>query len=169
MHADTKTPLPDVRLTVKDSDRRVDVTVDGKPFTSYIWPTTLKKPTLYPVRTADGVVVTRGFPPGPGERADHPHHVGLWLNYGDVNGFDFWNNSDAIKPEQAPKMGSIVHKEITRKESGKGRAELGVKTDWVTGARPDDPRGEHDVHLRGAPRRPLDRSRHAAPAHRPAR
>jgi hypothetical protein len=129
----SKPMLPDVKLTVKESDRRVDVTVDGKPFTSYVWPTTLKKPTLYPVRTGDGVVVTRAFPPGPGERADHPHHVGLWLNYGDVNGFDFWNNSDAIKPEQASKMGSIVQKEITRKESGRGKAELGVKTDWVNG------------------------------------
>jgi hypothetical protein len=132
LHAQ-KPMLPDVKLTVKESDRRVDVTVDGKPFTSYVWPTTLKKPTLYPVRTGDGVVVTRAFPPGPGERADHPHHVGLWLNYGDVNGFDFWNNSDAIKPDQASKMGSIVQKEITRKESGRGKAELGVKTEWVNG------------------------------------
>jgi Methane oxygenase PmoA len=133
LQAQAKAPAPDVRLTVKESERRVDVTVDGKPFTSYVWPTTLKKPTFYPVRTADGVVVTRGFPPGAGERADHPHHVGLWMNYGDVNGFDFWNNSDAIKPENAPKMGAIVQKEITRKESGKGRAELGVKADWVSG------------------------------------
>ena len=31
-------------------------------------------------------------------------------------------------------MGTIVHRDITRKESGRGRAELGVKTEWVTGA-----------------------------------
>src|SRR2546430_8598162 len=35
-----------------------------------------------------------------GERVDHPHHVGLWLNHGDVNGLDFWNNSDAIRSEE---------------------------------------------------------------------
>src|SRR6266478_1197004 len=83
-----------VNLKVDEAGRRVDVTVDGKPFTSYVWPTTLKKPVLYPIRTAEGTVVTRGFPlePRPGERVDHPHHVGLWLNHGDVNGFDFWNN-----------------------------------------------------------------------------
>src|SRR3954453_6215217 len=77
----------------RDADQRVDITVDGKPFTSYIYPTTIKKPVLYPIRTADGVVVTRGFPldPRPGERVDHPHHVGLWLNHSDVNGLDFWN------------------------------------------------------------------------------
>ena len=84
--------------------------VDGKPFTSYIWPGTLKKPTLYPIRSGDGVVVTRGFPPAAGERADHPHHVGLWFNYGDVNGYDFWNHSDAIHdPARLEKMGRIVH------------------------------------------------------------
>ena len=88
-----------VQVTVKEADRRVDVTVDGQPFTSYVWPTTLKKPVLYPIRTAKGTLVTRGFPLDPrrGERVDHPHHVGLWFNYGDVNGIDFWNNSDAIR------------------------------------------------------------------------
>ena len=87
-----------VTVTAHEADRRVDITIGGQPFTSYIWPTTIKKPVLYPLRTAKGVVVTRGFPldPRPGERVDHPHHVGLWFNYGNVNGYDFWNNSDAI-------------------------------------------------------------------------
>src|SRR5207302_1666839 len=102
--------------------RRVDVLVDGKPFTSYIYPTTLKKPTLYPVRAASGVVVTRGWPlePRPGERVDHPHQVGLWFDHGDVNGLDFWNNSNAIPAERAPKMGTIVHRAVRHAESGSG-------------------------------------------------
>lgn len=123
----------EVKVSVNEADRRADVTIDGKPFTSYLWPTSLKKPVLHPISTAAGVVVTRGFPPAAGERADHPHHVGLWFNYGDVNGFDFWNNSDAIKPENAAKYGTVVHKAVTRHESGKGKAALGVKADWVTG------------------------------------
>src|SRR5262245_42840788 len=100
---------PPVQVIPNAAARRVDITIDGKPFTSYIWPTTLKKPVLYPLRTAKGTIVTRGFPlePRQGERVDHPHHVGLWFNHGDVNGLDFWNNSDAIPPEQAPKMGTI--------------------------------------------------------------
>src|SRR5574341_1549704 len=97
-----------VSIVRKDTDRRVDVLIDDKPFTSYIWPTALKKPVLYPIRSARGTLVTRGFPldPRPGERVDHPHHVGLWFNYGDVNGLDFWNNSDDIPAERAPKMGT---------------------------------------------------------------
>src|SRR5438094_8587726 len=94
-----------VQVTPNEARRRVDVIIDGRPFTSYIWPTTLKKPVLYPLRTAKGTIVTRGWPldPRPGEHVDHPHHVGLWLNYENVNGLDFWNNSDAIKPADAPK------------------------------------------------------------------
>src|SRR3954465_6500053 len=89
-----------IQVVPNDAARRVDITIDGKPFTSYIYPATLKKPTLFPLRSAAGTVVTRGFPlePRKGERVDHPHHVGLWLNHGDVNGFDFWKNSQALPP-----------------------------------------------------------------------
>jgi len=124
---------PRVTLSHPSGQARIDVLVDGKPFTSYIWPGTLKKPTLFPIRSGDGVVVTRGFPPAAGERADHPHHVGLWFNYGDVNGYDFWNHSSAIvDPARLEKMGRIVHAGVTRMDSGRGHAELGVRTRWVT-------------------------------------
>jgi hypothetical protein len=122
-----------VQVTANEAAKRVDVTIDGKPFTSYIWPDTQKKPVLYPIRTAAGTVVTRGFPidPRPGERVDHPHHVGLWLNHGDVNGLDFWNNSTDIPAARAPKMGTIVHKRVVDTRSGADRGELAVEMDWV--------------------------------------
>src|SRR6185369_13937730 len=122
-----------VELQVNESAKRVDVTIDGKPFTSYIWPSTLKKPVLYPIRTAKGTLVTRGFPldPRPGERVDHPHHVGLWFNYGNVDGYDFWNNSDAIEPENRNKMGTIVHRAITAANSGADEGVLETDSDWV--------------------------------------
>jgi len=122
----------EVSLAVHEPDRRVDVTIDGKPFTSYIWPTTLKKPVLYPIRTAKGVVITRGFPlePRPGERVDHPHHVGLWFNYGNVDGYDFWNNSDAISDDRRPHMGTIYQRAIASAKSGPNGV-LEVDADWV--------------------------------------
>lgn len=122
-----------VRLVRDDAKQRVDVFVDGQPFTSYIYPTTLKKPVLFPLRSAKGTLVTRGFPlePRAGERVDHPHHVGLWFNYGDVNGIDFWNNSDAIKPADRPKMGTIVHKAVSAVRSGPDKGELETDMDWV--------------------------------------
>src|SRR2546422_877208 len=122
-----------VEVVPHDDQRRVDVTVDGKPFTAYIYPTTLKKPTLYPLRTASGTVVTRGWPlePRPGERVDHPHHVGLWFTYSDVNGLDFWNNSAAIPAARAPKMGTIAHRAVRRAEGGAGQGVLEVTAEWV--------------------------------------
>lgn len=118
------------------AQHRVTITIDGKPFTSYIWPAEVKKPVLYPIVDADGITVTRGYPldPRAGERTDHPHHVGLWFNYSNVNGFDFWNNSDAIPEARRPKMGSIVFKKIVSAESGADAGRLTAESTWVTGA-----------------------------------
>jgi hypothetical protein len=127
-------PDKGVQVVPDEAQRRVDITIDGKPFTSYIWPTTLKKPVLYPIVDADGVTLTRNFPPKPGERSDHPHHVGLWFNYSNVNGFDFWNNSDAIKPENRGKMGTIEFKKIVSAKSGAKSGDLVTESTWVTGA-----------------------------------
>ena len=122
-----------VELKSRPQERRVDVLVDGEPFTAYVWPERLAKPVLFPIRTAGGTLVTRGYPlePRPGERVDHPHQVGLWLNYGDVNGVDFWNNSEALSPEEGAKMGTIHHRAIKRAEGGPDRGTLEVASDWV--------------------------------------
>jgi len=128
-----------VKLTEDKSHRRVDITVDGKPFTSYLWPDlsdpkALKKPVLYPLIDSDGVTVTRGYPlqPRPNERVDHPHHAGLWFNYGNANGFDFWNNSDAIPAANAEKMGTVIPDEIVSAKSGK-KGDLIATSHWTTG------------------------------------
>jgi hypothetical protein len=123
-----------VTVTANESAKRVEVTIGGKPFTSYIWPDQVKKPVLDPIRSAGGTLVTRGWPlaPRPGERIDHPHHVGLWFNYENVNGLDFWNNSDAIKAEERSKMGTILHRRIVSAKGGADRGELMTESDWVT-------------------------------------
>jgi hypothetical protein len=123
-----------IQVVRDDAGKKVDIIIDGKPFTSYIYPGgALKKPTLNPLRTAKGNVVTRGYPlePRKGEPRDHPHHVGFWFNYGDVNGLDFWNNSDAIKPDQAAKYGTIVHKKIVEAKGGANQGDLSVEAEWV--------------------------------------
>ncbi len=128
-------PTSGVQVIADEAHRRVEITIDGQPFTSYIWPTSLKKPVLYPLITDEGITVTRGYPlePRPGERVDHPHHAGMWFNYGNANGYDFWNNSDAIKPENRSKMGTILQTKIVSTKSGADRGELVVESVWVTG------------------------------------
>ena len=132
-------PAKGVRVVPDEAHERVVVTIDGKPFTSYIWPSSLKKPVLYPLVSDEGITVTRGFPLEPlaDERVDHPHHAGLWFNYGNVNGFDFWNNSGAIKPEDRSKMGTIHHKAILSTKSGSEQGELVVESIWTTGQNAD--------------------------------
>src|SRR6266566_5560883 len=122
-----------VDVAPNEAARRVEVTIGGRPFTAYIWPDRLKKPVLYPLRSATGTLVTRGWPfdPRPGERVDHPHHVGLWFDYGDVNGVDFWNNSDALEHEEARKMGVIVHRAIVEARGGVESGSLVADMDWV--------------------------------------
>ena len=124
---------PRIQVVPNEVGSRVDVTIDGQPFTSYIFPRELKKPVLYPIVTAKGTAVTRTFPPdkSKGERTDHPHQVGLWFNHGDVNGLDFWNNSTAIPAEKAAGYGTIVHKRIIEAVSGNDRGELTVEMDWL--------------------------------------
>jgi hypothetical protein len=105
-----------VEMNVNEGARSVEVRFDGELFTSYIFPENLEKPVLFPVMAPGGVPVTRGFPleSREGERVDHPHHVGIWFNHGNVNGFDFWNNSFAVKPDHKDHFGRIRHEKIVR-------------------------------------------------------
>ena len=112
-------------------DKKVEVFVGGKFFTAFIYPDNMEKQSLYPIVSASGKTITRGYPlqPRPFERTDHPHHVGLWFNFGDVNGLDFWNNSFAIKAADKPKYGSVKFKKIVSENPAKG--ELVTSSNWV--------------------------------------
>lgn len=111
----------DVQVVKSATENKIDVLVNNKPFTTFLYPDTLEKPVLYPVYAADGVVVTRGFPinPKPGEPTDHPHHLGVWFNYENVNGLDFWNNSYAIPVEKKHLYGWIRTDRIVTTSGGK--------------------------------------------------
>jgi len=113
-----------------DANKKIDIKIDGELFTSYVFDGKTPKPILYPLITKSGKTVTRGFPyePRPNERVDHPHHVGLWLNYGDINGFDFWNNSYVIPEKEKLKYGTIFHEEIIESDDDSGI--LKIKASW---------------------------------------
>src|SRR5215203_3999656 len=124
------------QLVEKPDKKQLDILYDGKLLTSYCYYDSIMKPFLYPINTLDGISVTRGYPsaPRPGDRTDHPHHVGIWMNYESVNGLDFWNNSTAIPAERKDKYGTIKHDKILTHRAGKDSASLMVTADWI---RPD--------------------------------
>jgi hypothetical protein len=128
-----------VKLVDAKDKKQVDVTVDGQPFTSYVYWDNQKKPILYPLRTSKGTVVTRGFPleKVAGERTDHPHHISVWFNYGNINGVDFWNTPpEGMTRDRGAleKFGTIKHTAIKSNnlgKSSKGKASLDVAMDWI--------------------------------------
>lgn len=121
-----------IQVVIKEADKRADILFDGEVFTSYIYPQEAKKAVLYPIYTARGTRITRGFPyiNAEGERVDHPHHLGMWMNYGHVNGLDFWNNSDSIKADRRDHYGTIFHKSFVSHADGDDKGELQVEAEW---------------------------------------
>jgi len=106
-------------ITAKGMDK-IDVMIGGKLFTTLLFNDSMYKPVLYPIYSSNGTMVTRGYPmyPKADEPTDHPHHVGLWFNYENVNGLDFWNNSFAIPAEKKAQYGWIKTDAITEKKDG---------------------------------------------------
>ncbi len=111
--------------------QKVDVYIDGDIFTSYIYPPDIGKPVLFPVRSASGTIVTRGYPidSGEGELADHPREIGIWFDYGDVNGLDFRDGS-YFASEEEPGAVRILHTGVKRAESRNALGVLEVNADW---------------------------------------
>ncbi len=121
-------------VAFKQESDQVEIFVDGRPFTTYHF-RGYNKPIFFPLRAANGSIVTRGYPmiEGiPGEATDHPHHKGLWFTHGDVNGVDFWSESE--------KTGKIVHRKFDMVKGGSDSGILKSENDWVM------PNGEIALH-----------------------
>src|SRR3954468_17609918 len=105
-----------IRFQQEGDHIRVDI--DGKPYTVFYLAPGGNKPYLYPLSTADGVVVTRHFPNEyfPGETKDHPHHRGLFFGHGEVNGSNFWATEPNIN---TPHKGRMQLEKVTELKGGK--------------------------------------------------
>ena len=84
-------------VTVNRLSNQIDISIDGRPFTTYYFDPAVSKPYLMPLRTASGVVVTRGFPVkndvsmgDPQASSFEPHQRPLYFGHGDLDGVDFW-------------------------------------------------------------------------------
>lgn len=121
-------------ITVVDlpAEKKVVVKVNDQLFTQLLYADSLAKPILFPIQASDGLPITRGFPleTRPDDPTDHPHQVGMWMNYEKVNGIDFWNNSFAIPPDKKHLYGKIITRKISAIASGeKGMIEY--EAAWI--------------------------------------
>ena len=123
---------PEIEFLHDTSAKKIDILLNGTIFTSFLYADSFEKPVFYPVFAPGGVPITRGYPldPKQGERIDHPHHTGLWFNYGKVNSLDFWNNSKAIPEKKRCAYGTITCLEDSIKIS-KEDGSLQVVCLWV--------------------------------------
>lgn len=121
-----------VQVVKEKNANSINILIGNKPFTSFLYPDTLEKPVLYPVYAANGTVVTRGFPlhPKAGDPTDHPHHIGIWFNYENVNGLDFWNNSYAIPAAKKNQYGWVKTDRITEMKGGP-RGVVAYHANWT--------------------------------------
>jgi hypothetical protein len=87
-------------VELKRGEDEIEVTVGGKPFTTYYFHKDVAKAYLMPLRTPSGVIVSRPFPVFNNvSMADRklpgfePHQRPLYFNYGDIDGVDFWSEA----------------------------------------------------------------------------
>jgi len=81
------------------------VLIGGKAFTTYYFGPNPPKPYMSPLRSAQGTVVTRGFPMRmdiPGERRTTRTIVRCFFAHGDINGIDFWGEGNPRKRPRPP-------------------------------------------------------------------
>ncbi len=125
-----KTDMPTVELIPSgdEKDGRLDVIIDGKLFTSYVYTDKLYKPYLGPVMTSFGESYTRlDF-----ETREHPHHRSVFFGVGDVTldgkeelgHVDFWN--------EPANCGIQVHRGIDNIVCGAAYSGFTAKTLWTS-------------------------------------
>jgi hypothetical protein len=116
---------------------RVDVQVGGRPFTAYYFDPAVAKPYFFPLRSALGTVVTRGFPMTAdvaGEDRDEPHQRAMYFAHGDINGFDFWGEAAFPKWSNHPAstFGRTVFRSLDEVLDGAEGGALRATFDLVT-------------------------------------
>lgn len=77
----------------KLGERELELQIDGKAVATYVFDDPeVAHPYFKAVRTLSGILVTRPHPPVPGVDADDHVglHAGLWMSFGDLNGYDYW-------------------------------------------------------------------------------
>ncbi len=106
----------------------IQVTIGGKPFTTYHFDPKTAKAYLQPLRDANGVVVTRGYPIGDTIPAANlhdpslePHQRAMYFGHGNINGYDFWSEEVFAKyygQGDTSRWGRMVFRKIDEMRGG---------------------------------------------------
>ena len=88
------------KVQLQRKDKQVDVVVDGRPFTTSFFTTDVAKPYFRPLRSVQGMIVTRDFPIENTIPPEHmkypslePHQRPMYFGHGNIDGIDFWGEA----------------------------------------------------------------------------
>jgi hypothetical protein len=124
-------------VELKRSGDHIEVLVGGRTFTTYYFDPGVAKPYLFPLRSAEGTVVTRSFPMVtsiPGEDRDEPHQRAMYFAHGDINGFDFWGEAEFPKwsRHSVSAFGRTVFRKLEEMQGGPDSGRLRAEFDLMT-------------------------------------
>ena len=111
-------------VVFSECDNAIDVTVDGRAFTTFRYGTDGFRPYFFPVWGPGGSPVTRGETSD--NSSDHVHHRSLYVAYGEVNDVDVWAEGE--------NSGRVVHQSFTDKSGGAAVGKIYTENDWVNKA-----------------------------------
>jgi hypothetical protein len=87
-------------VAVERHGQQIDIAVGGKAFTTFFVGEAAAKAYLMPLRTAQGLTISRPFPVGndvsggdPKASSFEPHQRPLYFAHGNINGLNFWGES----------------------------------------------------------------------------
>jgi hypothetical protein len=107
-------------------DGRIDFSLAGNLFFTYVYQSEVRKPFFFPVRGPSGDLLTRmGHPHDP--TGSHRHHRSLWIAHGDIGGVDCWH-------DWRTGTGAIVHRRFSDREQGPVCARLVEELEWQSAA-----------------------------------
>ena len=118
-------PYATADFTFTEKDGSLQLTEGDTLITAFR--TDYRVPYLYPLTASSGANISRHWPMEndiKSEERDHPHHRGLWLSHGNVNGYDFWAGHDN-------KNASIKLNKITEKKAGADTATFTADLTWM--------------------------------------
>lgn len=119
-------------VALKHSGNQIAVTIGGHRFTTYYFDPKIAKAYLQPLRSAQGTVVTRGYPVGDEIPPEHvkdpniePHQRPMYFAHGNIDGVSFWAEQVFLKRFYGHEAEPFGHMVFTKLDEARGGPDSG--------------------------------------------
>jgi hypothetical protein len=112
-------------VELRQQGNEVEVLIGGQAFTTYHFSADVAKPYFQPLRSAQGTIVTRGFPNGNTVPPEHlkdrslePHQRPMFFGHGNIDGIDFWGEAVFPRYSDDTVFGRAIFRKMEEATSG---------------------------------------------------